>query len=117
MRRWAVFDGSLRSLRIALPSRLLRRRSPTRSVSARSSSASGGVRCADDEDAPKWQHRPVRPGWVGLVQQLLVLGDELFTTIIRQRLKYRPGSGARNPTEDRIRPTQYVQVGGLPGIY
>jgi hypothetical protein len=33
-----VLDCSLRSLRIALESRLLRRRSPTRSVSARSSS-------------------------------------------------------------------------------
>jgi hypothetical protein len=49
---------------------------PTQGLSDRASTS-------HDEDTPKRQNAPVRPSRVGVVQQLLVLGNEQFTTILR----------------------------------
>jgi hypothetical protein len=77
-----------------------------KSVSARSSSARRRA-IRHDENAAEWQHGAMRPGWVGRVEKLLVLDDELRSKIIRQRLQDRSRPGPGYPAKYRIRPSQY----------
>jgi hypothetical protein len=49
---------------------------------------------SDNEDAPEGQYGAIRPGRVRVVQQLLILGNELFPMIIGQRLEHWPGTGS-----------------------
>jgi hypothetical protein len=47
-----------------------------------------------DEDASEGQYGPVRPDRVGLVEQLLIIGNELLPMIIGQCLQHRSCPGA-----------------------
>ena len=47
-----------------------------------------------DKDASEGQYGPVRPDRVGLVEQLLIIGNELLPMIIGQCLQHRSCPGA-----------------------
>jgi len=82
-----------------LPSSLVRRRKAcllTRSSRTAARQPRSARRCAmrHDEDAPEGQHGPIRPARIGLIEKLLILGNELRPLIIGERLQHRSRPGA-----------------------
>ena len=68
------------------------------------------------EDAPEWQHGPVRRLRVFLPQHRSVLGHELRRLAGVERRQHRPQAGALIPAQDRVVAGQHVQVGRLPRV-